>query len=378
MPTRASPPPRAPAAGRLSPDALGPWLLGLAPGDVAVLPATPPGTVRAALAAAAVPPDGRLGLVFPLAPDPAGADAVAQAVADALAAAALAAFPGWYGGTPAAGLGAAHLDAAALALRLEALRATVPDLAPIWATAAARQAAAGAPPRLPGHPLAQELRQLSLIPGGAPLTLIPVVGGAVSPSAAAILRRGLEWVARQCRAAVALLLPALSAADAATLLDPLPIVPLADPPAPPPAPPDAEPRTPLPWAGPLEGRPHWASQAEQAFSAVLEADPELRGLFGYNRTIATCRGGRPRVDLVWEGGGIVVEIDGYPDHTTREAFRRDRARDYELLLSGYLVLRLTSEEVLADPHLSLDKLRDVVQFRRSNNPAGVAAEGTLR
>ncbi|KAA5612568.1 DUF559 domain-containing protein [Rhodovastum atsumiense] len=101
-------------------------------------------------------------------------------------------------------------------------------------------------------------------------------------------------------------------------------------------------------------------------AAALAADAELRPLFAFNQTVPTRRGGHPRVDLLWQAGRLVVEIDGYADHATREAFRRDRQRDYELAISGYLVLRLTAEEVLADPWLSLDKLRDAVQFRQGN------------
>jgi very-short-patch-repair endonuclease len=124
-----------------------------------------------------------------------------------------------------------------------------------------------------------------------------------------------------------------------------------------------------PWAGPIEGRPHWASAAEQCLARALAADAGLAPLFAFNQTVPTARGGRPRVDLLWRAGRLVVEIDGYADHATREAFRRDRHRDYELAISGYLVLRLTAEEVVADPVLSLDKLRDAVNFRRGDEPA---------
>jgi very-short-patch-repair endonuclease len=175
----------------------------------------------------------------------------------------------------------------------------------------------------------------------------------------------LQWLARHGGAAVVALVPGPTA-EAAARFAPLRRAELVAPAAetsPDPVAPDA------PWAGPIEGRPHWASAAEQCLARALAADAGLAPLFAFNQTVPTARGGRPRVDLLWRAGRLVVEIDGYADHATREAFRRDRHRDYELAISGYLVLRLTAEEVVADPVLSLDKLRDAVNFRRGDEPA---------
>jgi hypothetical protein len=71
-------------------------------------------------------------------------------------------------------------------------------------------------------------------------------------------------------------------------------------------------------------------------------------LFCFNWFVDTVRGSRPKVDLVWIDGRLVVELDGYPDHATRRAFIGDRHRDYELALSGYTVLRLANDEVVQD------------------------------
>lgn len=54
------------------------------------------------------------------------------------------------------------------------------------------------------------------------------------------------------------------------------------------------------------------------------------------------------VDAVWEEAGLVVELDGYAFHKTRRAFERDRARDAELLLGGYQVLRVTARRLRDD------------------------------
>ena len=42
-------------------------------------------------------------------------------------------------------------------------------------------------------------------------------------------------------------------------------------------------------------------------------------------------------------------------------------RDYELTISGYLVLRLPHDEVIEDVELAVEKIRDVVQFRRTSS-----------
>jgi very-short-patch-repair endonuclease len=67
---------------------------------------------------------------------------------------------------------------------------------------------------------------------------------------------------------------------------------------------------------------------------------------------------------LWPEGAVVVELDGYPDHSARDAFERDRHRDYELLMSGYQVLRITNDEVTRDLEAAVGKIRDVVNWRK--------------
>jgi len=70
------------------------------------------------------------------------------------------------------------------------------------------------------------------------------------------------------------------------------------------------------------------------------------------------------VDLLWRAGRLVIEIDGYRIHSGRTAFGHDRQRDYELLLSGYHVLRLTHDEVITDVARVLEKIHNVVRHCR--------------
>jgi very-short-patch-repair endonuclease len=113
------------------------------------------------------------------------------------------------------------------------------------------------------------------------------------------------------------------------------------------------------------GQPHPLSEVEKRVWAHLSQDDELAPLFRCNQTVVTRHGGRPRVDLLWLEGRVVVEFDGYADHGVRDAFERDRHRDYELTISGYTVLRITNDEVQRDLEAAVGKIRDVVHSRRN-------------
>jgi very-short-patch-repair endonuclease len=127
------------------------------------------------------------------------------------------------------------------------------------------------------------------------------------------------------------------------------------------------------WIAPWRGSPHPMSEIEKKMAALLAADEELGELFAFNQTVATVRGSQPKVDLLWGEGRLVVELDGYECHGSRSAFAGDRHRDYELMLSGYVVLRLANDEIAQDCEKALEKIRDLVRLRRQ-----AMIEGGLR
>jgi very-short-patch-repair endonuclease len=51
------------------------------------------------------------------------------------------------------------------------------------------------------------------------------------------------------------------------------------------------------------------------------------------------------VDFVWSESRLIVEVDGYEFHGGRASFESDRARDAELAVRGYRVLRFTYRQV---------------------------------
>jgi Protein of unknown function (DUF559)/Transcriptional regulator, AbiEi antitoxin len=55
-----------------------------------------------------------------------------------------------------------------------------------------------------------------------------------------------------------------------------------------------------------------------------------------------------RVDFCWPDEQLIVETDGYEHHGTRAAFERDRAKDAQLTVRGWRVLRFTDPQVRSD------------------------------
>ena len=55
-----------------------------------------------------------------------------------------------------------------------------------------------------------------------------------------------------------------------------------------------------------------------------------------------------RVDFCWPERRLIVETDGYEYHGTRAAFERDRAKDAQLTVRGWRVLRFTEPQVRED------------------------------
>jgi len=112
---------------------------------------------------------------------------------------------------------------------------------------------------------------------------------------------------------------------------------------------------------PILGRPHPASPGEQLLAAWLARDGALAALFEFNQRVETSRGESYVVDLLWREGKLTVEVDGYSWHSSPHAFAADRHRDYRLLCDGYRTLRLPHDEVMDDPVLQVEKIRDVVR-----------------
>jgi very-short-patch-repair endonuclease len=62
------------------------------------------------------------------------------------------------------------------------------------------------------------------------------------------------------------------------------------------------------------------------------------------------------VDLVWPAARLIVEVDGFAFHSTRQAFERDRLRDAELQAAGYRVMRVTWRQVADTPEAMIARV----------------------
>ncbi len=232
-----------------------------------------------------------------------------------------------------------------------------------WRKAAAGLCGLGRRPLPGGFTATASARQLALaIDPGPLLFALATDDEAPPPGALLALAKAAEWLAREAPARVLVVVPeALAGSDeldavafeATHLRDDVCDFDDAI----------AGPRATV-RASPLIGRPNPSSGGEMLLADRLGRDAELAGLFRFNVRVATTRGTAPLVDLAWEGGKVVVEVDGYYFHSNSQAFSNDRRRDYELTISGYLVLRLPEDEVVQDPALAVEKIRDVVALRR--------------
>ena len=63
------------------------------------------------------------------------------------------------------------------------------------------------------------------------------------------------------------------------------------------------------------------------------------------------------VDFLWRDERLITETDGYRFHRGRVAFEADRARDVELKLLGYTVVRFTHRQVTDEPAQVAQTLR---------------------
>jgi very-short-patch-repair endonuclease len=70
--------------------------------------------------------------------------------------------------------------------------------------------------------------------------------------------------------------------------------------------------------------------------------------------------GEFEVDFLWRDRKLIVETDGWQAHGGRLAFEEDRARDVDLILLGYEVVRFTCRQVMEQPDVVAAKLRTLL------------------
>jgi hypothetical protein len=116
---------------------------------------------------------------------------------------------------------------------------------------------------------------------------------------------------------------------------------------------------------------HWRLRRAIAFYAP---PPFTRSQFERRFLEAVLAAGLPRpsvnfnvagfeLDMYWPQQRFAVELDVYETHGTREAFRRDRLRQEDLLLEGVGMTRITDERFDREPDAVIARVRRLLEDR---------------
>lgn len=304
------------------------------------------------------------------------ADALISEMLDSLAGLARALWPAWYGGVLSLELIDPVLTPDQRRASRELERLIDPrwrtEISASWFLAARERVRAGEPPLIPSLPPSAQARQLGLAIGGDRLTpLLILWDRSPESSRLLVLARVAEWLASETRSRVLVMVheglancreldginyQAIRWDDHEDHVTEPGLNARAD------APPPSIERKDRLW--PIQGRPHPLSPGELRLADALARDELLGPLFQFNMLVTADSRAVYCVDLLWAVGKLVVEIDGYEYHSSRWMFSADRRRDHDLLISGYLVMRIPHDEVLTDTTAAVEKIRRLVLFRK--------------
>lgn len=70
------------------------------------------------------------------------------------------------------------------------------------------------------------------------------------------------------------------------------------------------------------------------------------------------------VDFFWRSERVVVEVDGFEFHSSRQSFESDRRRDIRLAATGLRTVRVTWRQLTEEPDAVLVRLAQILAFAR--------------
>ena len=70
------------------------------------------------------------------------------------------------------------------------------------------------------------------------------------------------------------------------------------------------------------------------------------------------------IDVLYPRERVIVEVDGYPFHSDRHSFERDRKRDVVMLAAGVVTVRITDERMKREPEQEAGRLHAILAARR--------------
>jgi len=86
-------------------------------------------------------------------------------------------------------------------------------------------------------------------------------------------------------------------------------------------------------------------QLAESLSILEERFLELCESAGLPLPEVNAKVGHMRVDALWRGAGVAVELDGGPAHGGIAAMKRDRDRELALRSRGFIVARYSWDQV---------------------------------
>lgn len=280
-------------------------------------------------------------------------------IVDGIAEIALAIWPRWYDQNLEA-LRSPLMETEGLPI-YRRLSGSVANLSVLWLKKAIKKAIRGELPTVSRKSLSYEaqLHQLALTLSLGKLRIVLAVTGLeCSPHLGQSLARIARLLAVHCPAGVALLLPDSSlgkgewdsVAYQAIHLPVCDVIPEMD---------DAG-TDKQAYQLCFLGKPHPCSPGEQEIAKQLGHYPQLQGLFEFNKRIRLSPSREYTVDMVWEAGRLIVEVDGYQFHSSRVSFVQDRRRDRDFVLNQYRIMRFAHSDVMADPALVMHQIAEAV------------------
>jgi very-short-patch-repair endonuclease len=75
------------------------------------------------------------------------------------------------------------------------------------------------------------------------------------------------------------------------------------------------------------------------------------------------------VDFLWPDERLIIEVDGYGTHGNRQAFENDRRRDQVHVAAGYVVVRITWEQLQSEPLAVAVRIAQALAIRAARNSA---------
>jgi very-short-patch-repair endonuclease len=100
------------------------------------------------------------------------------------------------------------------------------------------------------------------------------------------------------------------------------------------------------------------SEFEDAFLEFLRR-------YGFPQPLVNTRVAGREVDAFFPVERVIVELDGYRFHSSRERFERDRDGDAEMLAIGLATVRITWERMTRAPAREADRLMRILAARRA-------------